>query len=98
MTLTVPSVSALLGYQLEGVAPVHTQPAAGVANFHPGELRRMADLHPHMLGRVAGAERGLLFRSGVGCLVVFANVPIGQRGVLAAVPGVDRCVIRQMLL
>ena len=98
LTLTVPCVSALLGYELEGVAPVHTQPAAGVANLHPGELRRMADLHPHMLGGVAGAERCFLFRSGVGRLVVLANVPLGQRGVLAAVPGVERLVIRQMLL
>ena len=91
-------MSALLGYELEGVAPVHAEPAAGVANFHPCQLRRMADFHPDMLAGVPGAEHCFLCRSRVGCLVVFGNVLVGQRRVLVAVPGVERLVIRQMLL
>ena len=91
-------VPALLGEQFRGVALVHTQPPARVPRLHPRKLCSVPDLQHDVLCAMARAQRCLLGRSCVRSLLPLASVPAGQLRVVAAVPGVDLLMRRQMPL
>jgi len=91
-------VPALLGEQFPGVALVHAQPLARVARLHPPKLGSVPDLHHGVLCAMARAQRSLLGEGRVRSLLPLASVPAGQLSVVAAVPGVELLMRRQMPL
>ena len=98
-TLAVlPGAPALLGEQFRGVALVHTKSLARVPRLHPRKLCSVPDLHHDVLRAMACAQRCLLGESCVRCLLPLASVPAGQQRVVAAVPGVELLVRRQVPL
>ncbi|MFC7449617.1 hypothetical protein [Rhodococcus daqingensis] len=90
-------MSALLCNEFLRMAAVHAEPLNRVASRQRGELERMACLHPRMLRGVAAAERRLAPEAGVSRLLVLGNVPVGQKGVVVALPAVKILVCRQVI-
>jgi hypothetical protein len=88
----------LLGEQFRGVALVHTKSLARVPRLHPRKLRSVPDLHHDVLCAMARAQRYLLGESRIRSLLPLARMPTGQQRVVAAVPGVQLLVRRQMPL
>jgi len=91
-------VPPLLGELFRGVALVHTKSLACVPRFHPRKLCSVPDLHHDVVCAMARAQRCLLGESRVRGLLPLAGVPTGQQRVVAAVPGVELLVRRQMPL
>jgi hypothetical protein len=92
----LPQVPSLLRRELQHMPAVHAQPCRGVPSRQHDELRGVANFKPRMFCGMSGAEGGLTAHGQLSRLLMLGGVAVGQRRVLAVLPGVQLLVLGQM--